>query len=452
MEVDKTYKVNNTEEEKAKYKKVAGYILFLLFGIGTWLNLNGIWIELPLIIPRLSEGWALSPQLGMASNIANVGPLIIALIRCIIGKSSSYEVPSICVIFAVGISVPLILSFTWFKQVYIFGRDRSVYMLILGFCLALVNCTSSVTYLPFVNRFDHKWLNIYFAGESLSNLIPAILGLVQGVGQKPECVPESTNSTKLMAKHFPARFSVQIYFICLSAIMLISFLAFIFLWKTYRKSKQKSEAQQVIAGENAQSALLTVSNDQVLVENEDNDGKGKFTIRTKLYLLIILWTSILLIGCIPSLNSYSLNPYGAETFHYVLIICQCCYPFVSLMASIRPQSFEVSSIGIIISTISGTLAFVYIFLSAYWSPCSPFVDKQFGSYIIAIMWTLVYLIFYYERIVLGNYLNKTSGHRGLFWYGLLTQIGALIGATFIFVLTVYDVFKERDLCTPYNCS
>ena len=150
-----------------------------LFGIGTWLNLNGIWVQLPLLIPKLSEGWALSPQLGMASNIANVGPLVIAVIRQIIGQSSAYEVPSICVIFAVGITVPLILSFTWFKQVYFLGRQRSLYLLILGFFLALVNCTSSVTYLPFVNRFDPKWLNIYFAGESLSSLIPAALGLAQ---------------------------------------------------------------------------------------------------------------------------------------------------------------------------------------------------------------------------------------------------------------------------------
>jgi riboflavin transporter 2 len=115
----------------------------------------------------------------MASNIANVGPLIIALIRYLIGESSAYEVPSICAIFGVGISVPVILSFTWFNQVYFLGKNRSIHLLVLGFFLALVNCTSSVTYLPFVNRFDPKWLNVYFAGESLSSLIPAMLGLMQ---------------------------------------------------------------------------------------------------------------------------------------------------------------------------------------------------------------------------------------------------------------------------------
>ena len=68
------------------------------------------------------------------------------------------------------------------------------------------------------------------------------------------------------------------------------------------------------------------------------------------------------------------------------------------------------------------------------------------------MWLLVYLIFYYERISLGNYFNKESGHRGLFWYGLLTQAGAFTGAVFIFTLTSFDVFVERDLCTKYRCG
>ncbi len=68
------------------------------------------------------------------------------------------------------------------------------------------------------------------------------------------------------------------------------------------------------------------------------------------------------------------------------------------------------------------------------------------------MWIFLYLVFYYERIALGNYFNDTSGHRGLFWYGLLTQAGACTGAFFIFGLSRGNVFKERDLCTSYQCN
>jgi hypothetical protein len=68
------------------------------------------------------------------------------------------------------------------------------------------------------------------------------------------------------------------------------------------------------------------------------------------------------------------------------------------------------------------------------------------------MWIFIYLIFYYERIALGNYFNNISGHRGLFWYGLLTQAGAFIGAMTIFLLNFFGVFRERDFCTEYNCA
>ena len=61
------------------------------------------------------------------------------------------------------------------------------------------------------------------------------------------------------------------------------------------------------------------------------------------------------------------------------------------------------------------------------------------------------MVFYYERICLGNYLNEECGHRGLFWYGQLTQAGAFIGATFIFSLTLFDTFEERDFCRLYQC-
>ena len=96
-----------------------------------------------------------------------------------VNEPPAYDVPSICAIFSVGIVVSIVLSFTRYKQVYFLGKPHSLYLLIFGFCLAVVNCTSSVTYLPFVNHFDSKWLNIYFAGESLSSSIPAMIGLVQ---------------------------------------------------------------------------------------------------------------------------------------------------------------------------------------------------------------------------------------------------------------------------------
>jgi hypothetical protein len=102
--------------------------------------------------------------------------------------------------------------------------------------------------------------------------------------------------------------------------MLISFISFILLWKTQPREKETKPVEKVILEENLQDKLLSVQNDEVFVESATKTKLDKWTLQEIIYLLIILWTSILLIGCIPSINSYSLNPYGASTFHYVLIL------------------------------------------------------------------------------------------------------------------------------------
>ena len=406
-----------------------------LFGIGTWLNLNGIWIELPLLIPRLPEGWKLSAQLGMASNLANIGPLLIALIRHLSGKSSSYEVPSIMVIFVVGIVVPFLLSFTWSNTLLVFGVRRSVYLLFFGFCLALVNCTSSVTYLPFVNRFPKKWLNFYFAGESLSSLIPALLGIIQGIDDQPSCPsppsssttstpvppawlpfsttspPSSSSSSSDEVKRRSARFSVQVYLGILSVLMFCSFVAFLLLWRLQPKKQRKSAEEQL---------ELNEKDGERSAEEQTNTEK-RFSRFSMLLLGIVFWTSILLIGCIPSINSYSLNPYGPMTFHYVLILCQFFSPplplvgrciasllsFRSMLLSVR--FFHLDLISEVVSSDESLRDRLHhsrhtgILLHhphrydispssspsvdrcsslAFRSPCSPFVDEEFGKYLI----------------------------------------------------------------------
>lgn len=96
--------------------------------IGTRLNWNEISIHFPLFIPRLFRRWTWSPQLWMVNDIVNIDSAIIAIIRHLIYRSLTYEVPSVFSIFGIGILVPVILPFPWREQVVIFGRARSIYL------------------------------------------------------------------------------------------------------------------------------------------------------------------------------------------------------------------------------------------------------------------------------------------------------------------------------------
>ncbi len=48
---------------------------------------------------------------------------------------------------------------------------------------------------------------------------------------------------------------------------------------------------------------------------------------------------------------------------------------------------------------------------------------------------------------MGNYFRKILGHHGLVWFGVATQMGALVGAFIVFILTnTFQLFKERNIC------
>jgi riboflavin transporter 2 len=204
-------------------------ILVVLFVVGSWLNLSGVWIEFPLIVDQLPEGWRLPATMGLIANLANIGVVIIAVIRRFSHGRVTYEIPANIFILTTGTVVLVVLAFVWHKTTMINGTPRSTYLMGFSLSLSLVDCTSSVTFLPFLDRYEPVYINAYFLGEALSSLFPALLGIVQGVGET-SCKknPDGT----LVEYNSPPRFSVRIYFLALSVIMLASLLSFITLCLT----------------------------------------------------------------------------------------------------------------------------------------------------------------------------------------------------------------------------
>ena len=43
--------------------------------------MNGLWVELPVLVPALPEGWTLPSYLSVIVQIANLGPISYALLR-----------------------------------------------------------------------------------------------------------------------------------------------------------------------------------------------------------------------------------------------------------------------------------------------------------------------------------------------------------------------------------
>ncbi|CAF4279063.1 unnamed protein product [Rotaria sp. Silwood2] len=177
------------------------YILVTLFGVGTWLNLQGVFLQFPLIVPQAVEGWRLPAIMGLIANSAIVALFLVAIIRwCSRGKVA-YEIPVNIGILSIGTGALFALAFLWNKTSIIAGSRHSTYLMALSFCLALVDVTSNATFMPFLNRYELRFLNGFLFGEALSSLLPGLLGLVQGVGGEI-----CQNGTSIQ---HPPRFSVQ---------------------------------------------------------------------------------------------------------------------------------------------------------------------------------------------------------------------------------------------------
>jgi len=70
-----------------------------------------------------------------------------------------------------------------------------------------------------------KFLQSYFLGEGLSGFIPAVVGIIQGVG---ETTCNVTDDGIIPIYHDP-RFDVGAFWLALAGIMLVSFLAFLII-------------------------------------------------------------------------------------------------------------------------------------------------------------------------------------------------------------------------------
>ena len=64
-------------------------------------------------------------------------------------------------------------------NVQIGGAERSTMLFVFVFLLSLVDCTSSVLFLPYMGLYRDVYLNSYLVGEGMSGFIPSIAALAQ---------------------------------------------------------------------------------------------------------------------------------------------------------------------------------------------------------------------------------------------------------------------------------
>ncbi|XP_052062981.1 solute carrier family 52, riboflavin transporter, member 3-B-like isoform X1 [Mytilus californianus] len=467
------------------------YVLVALFGIGSWVDINGLWVELPVMVPHLPEGWKLPSYLSVIIQMANIGPLLVTAMY-VFCKSYMKERVAVYAVLGIGATSCLLLSFFWQETTYIAGGFHSTALLVLQFFLALTDCTTSVLFLPFMATFKAEYMTGYFIGEGLSGLVPSIVALTQGVGQLTCKNISSLNSTtnvtsySIQPIYHSIRFSVEEFFYFLCAMLVISIVSFTILNYTSYCKKEKVKHQddyeevesstdnQMMSSyelnpdqafsisaqnfENNSNEFINPSalssRNQLMKKNKqlDIDSKSVDIIQfreilsTKLfiyYLVLTAWVNCLSNGALPSLQTYSTLPFGNDAYHLSATLANIANPLACMVAFFITVK---SSIVISVLTFLGTAIAGYIISLAVESPNPVLYNTTAGSVIVIAAWILVVFILTFIKVSIAG-IFREEGKKALLWIGGISQVGSAIGAIVTFVLVnVYEMFESAPTC------
>ncbi|XP_074542163.1 solute carrier family 52, riboflavin transporter, member 2 [Halichoeres trimaculatus] len=428
--------------------------LIALFAMGSWISVNSLWVELPVVVSVLPEGWNLPAYLSVLIAFGNLGPIAVTITHhCAPGCLNERLIIHCIQLLAVAASA--LMAVFWSYTVTIAGEERSLLFLLFTFVLALVCCTSNVTFLPFMFRYPPEYIRTFFIGQGFSALFPCIVALGQGVG-KLECKTVNGTTTP---EYFKENFPAQNFFWFLCVMLSVSCLSFWLITRRQTETQKETlpqESDNTTAPKNGEEthplhngAMTPVCEEQVQVEERLPAVSQTFWTRRNIYLLFLLAVSNALTnGVLPSVQSFSCLPYGTMTFHLSVVLGNIANPlacFLAMFVVLR------SSSGLGCLSVAGGVFAAYLMALAALSPCPPLLGSSAGVALVVISWIVFTGLFSYLKVVIGTLLHE-AGHAALLWCGISIQAGSLIGALTMFpLINVYHVFKRAQECDT-TCS
>jgi riboflavin transporter 2 len=418
---------------KFSNRKLLVDILAILFGISSWISINGMYVQLPLMVQSQPEGWNLPSYLSVIIQIANVGPVLYSVSQKFFrGRVKDSWI--IYIILILGTSSSLMMGFFYHKTSLVSGSEHSTALFVLAFFSALVGCTSSVLFMPFMGNFIEMYLISYFIGEGLSGFLPSVVALIQGVGGNPVCITESENSTVTVPYTEPPRFSSEAFFFFLFVMMTLSTIAFFLLNNLKYCQSERTDSHirsrvfnlkgsQMVEGSRnnrspVHSPVFTIAEDvdTLMTHPETSDicsklpaateksdqhgstgviGDGSVTVLSQpstdkklssltqpvyiYFLVLAAWVCMFGNGIFPSIQSYSCLPYGNIAYHLSVTLGSMANPVACFLAFFYPY-LSVRMISLL--TLSSIVFTGYIMAVSLLSPVPPLVNTSGGEFLV----------------------------------------------------------------------
>ncbi|KAM7541986.1 hypothetical protein Aperf_G00000005504 [Anoplocephala perfoliata] len=481
-------------------------VLLIFFGLSSWIAINGLWMELPLLVNVLPEGWNLPAYLSILIQLANVGPLAYVLLTrlCSVfgrGKSSNIfkrliqppERLANYSILLIGLVASILLMKFWNAVVMVPGlpsnavyqppitmealHNHSLGLFVLTFLLGMIDCMSSVTFLAYLANMPAVYAGALLFGETASGLLPGLYALIQGVNSEPQCVPSSTanGTTVYTPVYSDPRFGVSTFMGLVAGTTALSLLAFMLL--DYLPT---GLGRSVTLAYQRHHSVPTSNEGGQGDANQSNDASSSSLFWVSFVLMG--YTSCLTNGLLPSLQSFSTAAYSSATFHLAVtlsgitaavvallttaiygydqlglwlrsILCCFCNSKVESTEPGEKQSAMASIVGgrlaLILTAIGmlGTLFACYVVYLAKASPSPPELGGA-GPAVAVLAWVLMTAAFSVQKAWITLHLVKYGSQRNLRTLGIATQIGSAMGAFISFLITAkFKLFTSKAPCS-----
>ncbi|PAA49781.1 hypothetical protein BOX15_Mlig001715g4, partial [Macrostomum lignano] len=412
------------------------------FALGSWIDINGVFNQLPLMVKSLPEGWSLPSYLAVIVQLGNIGPAAF-LLASRLSRGKFTDRAGVFVINATGAVALLVLAFVW--PITIDGRSLPLMLVVLT--LSLVDCSSSVVYLSYMSAYPTAYLSALYVGEGVGGLIPGLLALIQGSGGAPECI----NGTH--PEYAPPRYSVGAFYGLLCGMLCYSLLAFWLLtaWPFKLANRPPLKTEQQLAASGAQvspqpdaSHRNTPDETTSLRQPRRSGSAPNRAFLLCLVALLNAWGT----GLLPSLQSYSALPYGYSAYHLAVTLANLANP-LACFATFAWRARTARSLLALVA--AGCLASGYVTTLAAMSPTPPLLHGGLGAALMIIGWTAASGLFSFAKACIAASVSEGGssgeGRRWLRLTGVATQAGAAVGAVVGFLLSVvFGVLKDAPPC------
>jgi Solute carrier family 52, riboflavin transporter len=429
------------------------FILFVMIGLSSWMLVNGLFVELPILMDVLPEHGRVPAYISLLVQTANLFPLAyIALLssasRANIKRRDSL---SMIILASCAILVAIFGSFAWQWTV----ADASVSLGLFSFTFLSggVGAMSTVLYFPFASRFGVDYTSAISTGMGLTALWASVLGIIQNPG------PD-------------ARFSVSLYFALLAVSMVFSLGALLYVlyagrapnenndddtrsltWSSDEEREESGEIvvdrallideSSVVDGDRAQLTMACSMNDG------DGDGDGDVLIdasvptwcavkQTMLPLLNQFWVNSMMYFS-KGLITYSVLSYAAApTFVLWLTVTGMIGDTCGRLATRFVRVFHLFAM-----SCAQTLVWTFLIVASTAGATEPLLPAPWGGWFVVAANALYSFLFGYEDTVIYQLVpvklvrgNAELIHRVSRFIAIANQAGAFTGAILAFALTM----------------